>query len=216
MVLEMFDLINIPGVESHQLRIKVFPLSLANDAQQWWIHEGEEKITNWEELVEKFFYKFYPKSYIGKEEMLDEGNNYGIDPLKFISRVNSSFKNHRRVDGRTKKVLFHSWLNGSQNKRQMNDSILSSTDTTTDSILEPYLKTPEKNNNEKNDEQRQTKRKCKDGNLEANNASNTLNNERPNKRLCNAERTSLKEKEIDNVGGESTIWKFQSVRVLKL
>ncbi|GJR84716.1 hypothetical protein Tco_0155501 [Tanacetum coccineum] len=76
MVLEMLDLINIPG-----------------------------KITTWEELVEKFFCKFYPESYDGEEEMLDEENNWGIDPLEFISRVNSSFKNHRRVDGRTKKDL---------------------------------------------------------------------------------------------------------------
>ncbi|GKD35414.1 hypothetical protein Tco_1250923 [Tanacetum coccineum] len=84
--------------------MKVFPLSLADDARQWWINEGEGKITTWEELVEKFFCKFYPESYDGEEEMLDEGNNWGIDPLEFISRVNSSFKNHRRVDGRTKKI----------------------------------------------------------------------------------------------------------------
>ncbi|GJW55090.1 hypothetical protein Tco_0099175 [Tanacetum coccineum] len=213
MVLKMLDLINIPG---------------------------EGKIPTWEELVEKFFCKFYPKSYDREEEMLDEGNNWGIDPLEFISRVNPSFRNYMRVDGRTKKVLFHSWLYGSWNKRRMNDSILSSSDTTTDSILEPYLKTQEKNNTGKDDERRQMKRKCKDANLEANNTSNTLNNKRPNKRMCNAERfeaikyslgpneeyisirrceydtwernddtmTSLKEKEIDNVGGESTIWKF--------
>ncbi|GJZ10207.1 hypothetical protein Tco_0544966 [Tanacetum coccineum] len=36
MVLEMLDLINIPGMDSHQLRMKVFPLSLADDAQQCW------------------------------------------------------------------------------------------------------------------------------------------------------------------------------------
>ncbi|GKE27139.1 hypothetical protein Tco_1442523, partial [Tanacetum coccineum] len=33
-VLEMIDLIYIPGVDSHQLRMKVFPLSLADDTQQ--------------------------------------------------------------------------------------------------------------------------------------------------------------------------------------
>ncbi|GKC19688.1 hypothetical protein Tco_1021838, partial [Tanacetum coccineum] len=70
----------------------------------------------------------------------------------------------------------------------MNDSILSSSDTTTHSILEPYLKTREKNNTGKDDERRQTNRKCKDANLEANNTSNTLINERPNKRMCNADR----------------------------
>ncbi|GJR31991.1 hypothetical protein Tco_1108223 [Tanacetum coccineum] len=32
MVLKMIDLIYIPGVDSHQLRMKIFPLSLANEA----------------------------------------------------------------------------------------------------------------------------------------------------------------------------------------
>nr|GEV59519.1 hypothetical protein [Tanacetum cinerariifolium] len=75
MVLEMLDLINILGVDSHQLRIKVFPFSLADDALQWWINKEEGKITTGEELVEKFFYKFYPESYDGEEEMLDKENN---------------------------------------------------------------------------------------------------------------------------------------------
>ncbi|GJX32256.1 hypothetical protein Tco_0242111 [Tanacetum coccineum] len=103
-VLEILDLIKIPSVDSHRLRMKVFPLSLADDARQWWINEGDGKITTWEELVEKFFCKFYPESHDGEDEMLDEGDNLGIDPLEFILRVNSSFENHMRVDGRTKKV----------------------------------------------------------------------------------------------------------------
>ncbi|GJX80968.1 hypothetical protein Tco_0329117 [Tanacetum coccineum] len=84
-VLEILDLIKIPGVDSYWLRMKVFPLSLADDARQWWINKGEGKITTWKELVEKFFCKFYPESYDGEDEMLDEGDNWGIDPLEFIS-----------------------------------------------------------------------------------------------------------------------------------
>ncbi|GJR99258.1 hypothetical protein Tco_0315767 [Tanacetum coccineum] len=49
------------------------------------IAKGEGKITVWEELVEKFFCKFYPDSYDGEEEMLDEGDNWGIYPLEFMS-----------------------------------------------------------------------------------------------------------------------------------
>ncbi|GKB45513.1 hypothetical protein Tco_0896266 [Tanacetum coccineum] len=124
-VLEIIDLINILGVDSHQLRMKVFPLSLADDARQWWISEGDGKITTWEELDEKFFYKIYPESYDGENKMLDEGDNWGIDPLEFISRINSSFKNHMIVNGRTKKVLFHSWMNGNWNKRQVDNRVLS-------------------------------------------------------------------------------------------
>ncbi|GJT64016.1 hypothetical protein Tco_1015496 [Tanacetum coccineum] len=77
-VLKMVDLIYVPGVDSHQLRIKVFPLLLGRDA-------------------------FYPESYDGEDEMLDEGENWGIDPLEFLSNINTSFKYHKKVDGRTQK-----------------------------------------------------------------------------------------------------------------
>ncbi|GJQ96141.1 hypothetical protein Tco_0007280 [Tanacetum coccineum] len=87
-ILELLDLIKIPGVDSHRLRMKVFPLSLADDARQWWVNEEEGKIITWEELVEKFFCKFYPESHDGEDEMLDKGHNWGIDPLEFISRMN--------------------------------------------------------------------------------------------------------------------------------
>ncbi|GKB42531.1 hypothetical protein Tco_0887473 [Tanacetum coccineum] len=72
---KVLDLIKIPGVDSHRLRMKVFPLSLADDARQWWINEGKGKITTWEELVEIFFCKFYPESHDGEDEMLDERDN---------------------------------------------------------------------------------------------------------------------------------------------
>ncbi|GJS88745.1 hypothetical protein Tco_0771381 [Tanacetum coccineum] len=65
-VLKMVDLIYVPGVDSHQLRMKVFPLSLADDAKEWWI---SEEITTWEELVEKFFCRFYPESYDREDEI---------------------------------------------------------------------------------------------------------------------------------------------------
>ncbi|GKE48402.1 hypothetical protein Tco_1479660 [Tanacetum coccineum] len=141
---------------------------------------GEGKITVWEELVEIFFYKFYPDSYDGEEEMLDEGENWRINPLEFISRVNSSFDKHMKIDGRTKKVLFHAWMNGNWNKRRMDDSILSSNNTTTDSFFKPYLITSGKSGTEKEDEQSQTKRKY-------NNTSNSID-EQPNKRRCKAEK----------------------------
>ncbi|GJV81494.1 reverse transcriptase domain-containing protein [Tanacetum coccineum] len=53
-VLELLNLIKIPSVDSHRLRMKVFPLSLADDARQWWINEGEGKITTWPRYVGPF------------------------------------------------------------------------------------------------------------------------------------------------------------------
>ncbi|GJZ90257.1 hypothetical protein Tco_0662184 [Tanacetum coccineum] len=79
-VLKMLDLIKIPNVDSHRLRMMVFPLSLADDARQWWIDEGDG-ITNCKELVEKFFYRFYPQSRDDKDEMLDEEeSDFGNSP----------------------------------------------------------------------------------------------------------------------------------------
>ncbi|GJR65185.1 putative reverse transcriptase domain-containing protein [Tanacetum coccineum] len=124
--------------------------------------------------------EFYPGSYDGEDEMLDEGDNWGIDPLEFLSNVNTSFKNHKKVNGRTKKLLFHAWMNGNWNKRRMDDIIMSSNNTTTDSFFKPYLITRGKSDTEKEDEQSQTKHKHS-------NTSNSID-EQPNKRRCKAEK----------------------------
>ncbi|GJX35672.1 hypothetical protein Tco_0247229 [Tanacetum coccineum] len=183
-VLKMVDLIYVPGVDSHQLRMKVFPFSLADDAKEWWISDGDEKITTWEELVEKFFCRFYPESYDGEDEMLDEGENWGIDPLEFLSNINTSFKYHKKVDGRTQKVIFHAWMNGNWNKRYVDNCISSSNElkeskyenppnTATDSFFKAY---------EARDIEKQSQTKRKYGNT-----SNSIN-EQPNKRRCKAEK----------------------------
>ncbi|GJY61424.1 hypothetical protein Tco_0462081 [Tanacetum coccineum] len=65
------------------------------------IAKGDGKITTWEELVEKLFCRFYPESYDGEDEMLDEGENWGIDSLDFLSNISTSFKSHKKVDGKT-------------------------------------------------------------------------------------------------------------------
>ncbi|GJW28049.1 hypothetical protein Tco_0044924 [Tanacetum coccineum] len=183
-VLKMIDLIYVPDVDSHQLRMKVFPLSLADDANEWWISKGEGKITTWEELVEIFFCRFYPESYDGEDEMLDEGENLRIDPLEFLSNVNTSFKNHKKVDGRTKKLIFHSWMNGNWNKRYVDNNISCNNErkeskyenpsnTATDSFFKAYdVRDIEKENGRK-----QTKRK-----------DNDKDNKKPNKRRCKAEK----------------------------
>ncbi|GKB26956.1 hypothetical protein Tco_0866357, partial [Tanacetum coccineum] len=59
------------------------------------ISKGDGKVTTWEELIEKFFCRFYPESYNGEDEMLDEGEIWGIDPLEFLSN------NKRYVDNST-------------------------------------------------------------------------------------------------------------------
>ncbi|GJT83052.1 hypothetical protein Tco_1057394 [Tanacetum coccineum] len=131
--------------------------------------------------------------------MLDEGDNWGIDPLEFLLNINTSFKNHKKVDGRTKKVLLHSWMNGNWNKRYVDNSIFSSNerkeskyenppDTTTDSFFKAYdIRDIEEKNG-------QGQLKCKDDNW---------NDNWPNKKdLVNEIST--------NIGGE-----FTNLEILK-
>ncbi|GJV94886.1 hypothetical protein Tco_1546463 [Tanacetum coccineum] len=155
--------------------MKVFPLSLADDAKEWWI---SKEITTREELVEKFFCRFYPESYDGEDEMLDEGENWGIDPLEFLSNINTSFKYHKKMDGRTQKVIFHAWMNGNWNKRYVDNSISSSNElkeskyeNPSNTTIDSFFKAYEVRDIEK---QSQTKRKYT-------NTSNSIK-ELPNKR----------------------------------
>ncbi|GJZ26292.1 hypothetical protein Tco_0570545 [Tanacetum coccineum] len=67
------------------------------------ISEGDGKITTWEELVEKFFCRFYPESYDGEGEMLDEGENWGIDPLEFLSPYDVRNIEKENEQGQTKR-----------------------------------------------------------------------------------------------------------------
>ncbi|GKA11513.1 hypothetical protein Tco_0691059 [Tanacetum coccineum] len=108
----------------------------------------------------------------------------GIDPLEFISRVNSSFENHKKVDGRTKKVLFHSWMNGSWNKRQMDNSILSNKEwkksdygNLLNTASDSFSKAHDEHEIEERNELRQLKRK-----------EDIKNDRQPNKRVCKAEK----------------------------
>ncbi|GKA80953.1 hypothetical protein Tco_0787645 [Tanacetum coccineum] len=135
------------------------------------IAKGEGKITTWEDLVEKFFCKFYPKSRDGEDEMLEEGDNWGIDPLEFISRVDIV----------------------SSDEEWEEPDYGNPPNTTTDSFLKPYFQAQEKNDIEKEDERSQKKRKGNNSNLEINilnkaPKSDNKTDEPPNKRVCKAEK----------------------------
>ncbi|GJT71139.1 hypothetical protein Tco_1030425 [Tanacetum coccineum] len=96
------------------------------------------------------FYKFYPLSRDGEDEMLKYDDNDERDYLDFISQVNSKFKDYRRDDNVSKKALLSYWINGSWHKKLMNDILSSDKEweesdygnhpnTNTDSFFKPYL-----------------------------------------------------------------------------
>ncbi|GJX78571.1 hypothetical protein Tco_0326720 [Tanacetum coccineum] len=106
------------------------------------IDEGDGKITTWEELVEKFFCKFFPISRDGEDEMVSDNDNSGRDPIEFIS----------------------------QNKEPMDDIVSSDEEweesyyenppnSDTNSFFKPYLDAQEKNDIGKGDER--SPKKCK-------------------------------------------------------
>ncbi|GJU86020.1 hypothetical protein Tco_1293566 [Tanacetum coccineum] len=115
--------------------MKVFPLSLADDAKEWWISEGDGKITTWEELVEKFFCRFYPESYDGEDEMTQK--------VIFHSWMNGNW-NKRYVDNNT-----------SSNNEWKESKTQNPSNTAIDSFFKAY----DVHNIEKENEQGQTKRK---------------------------------------------------------
>ncbi|GJV20413.1 reverse transcriptase domain-containing protein [Tanacetum coccineum] len=64
--------------------MKAFPLLLSKDAKKWWMNDGDENISTWEELVKKFFKKFYPLSYASNYDKLCDDDEEGHDLLVFI------------------------------------------------------------------------------------------------------------------------------------
>ncbi|GJV50895.1 hypothetical protein Tco_1446636 [Tanacetum coccineum] len=135
-------------------------------------------------LVKKFFCRFYPEPYYGEDEMLDEGENWGISPLEFLSNMNTSFKNHKKINRRTQKVIFRSWMNVKWNKRYVKNSISSNNngmesqhENSSNTALDSFFKAYDVYNIKKENGQKQTMHKENDDYYV-----------QPNKRRCKAEK----------------------------
>ncbi|GKC27238.1 hypothetical protein Tco_1034532 [Tanacetum coccineum] len=119
-------------------------------------HIGNCQINTWEGLVKKFFEILYPISCASNYDKMYGDDEEGRDPLEFITWTNSKFKDHKKVDERTKRTLLHLWIKVGRNKGIMDD-IVSSDDeweesdygnppnTNDDSLLEPYSDAYDKN-----------------------------------------------------------------------
>ncbi|GJZ90244.1 hypothetical protein Tco_0662171 [Tanacetum coccineum] len=126
-VLAILELIKIPNVDPNQLRLHVFLFLLTRIARKWRIDEVDGKITTWRELTEKFFHKYYPLSHTCKNTLISDDVDGGPDYLDFINWLNSKFRNHRRMDGKTKNALWEFWIKGGDDDVLM-DEIVSSDD----------------------------------------------------------------------------------------
>ncbi|GKC88912.1 hypothetical protein Tco_1149561 [Tanacetum coccineum] len=207
-ILEILDLVKIANVDPFQLRVKAFPLSLAGEARKWWMNEGYGKINTWEELVKKFFGKFYPVSCANNyDKMCDDEE--GRDSLEFIILMNSKFNDHKKVDETIKRALLHSWIEVGKNEGIMNDIVSSNEEweeheygnppnTNDDSFLEPYLDAH--NKNAKRNECNPMKHNGKTSELGIAPHLNNVNDAHPKGRMCKTEK--FKELAVK----KSTIW----------
>ncbi|GJS36445.1 hypothetical protein Tco_0534827 [Tanacetum coccineum] len=115
--LEIMDIVRIQSVDPEQLRIFAFPYSLTDNAHKWWMHEVNHMITSWEELVNKFFYKYYLLSHASKTN----DANVRECHLRFINWLSSKFKNPWKLSIATKNALWKFWEKGYDNTTLYDD-----------------------------------------------------------------------------------------------
>ncbi|GKA88838.1 hypothetical protein Tco_0810650 [Tanacetum coccineum] len=84
-ILEILDLNKVDGMDPFQLRMIIFALSLSVKVRKWWMNKGDGKINTWEELVNKFFSKFYPLSCASNYDKMCVDDEECLDPLEFIT-----------------------------------------------------------------------------------------------------------------------------------
>ncbi|GJR96927.1 hypothetical protein Tco_0269101 [Tanacetum coccineum] len=183
-VLEILNLVKIAGVDPFQLRMKAFPLSLSKGTKEWWMNEGNGNISTWEELVKKFFKKFYPLSCASNYDKMCDDDEEGRDLLEFIPWRNSKFKDHKKVDETTKCALLYTWIEIGKEEGLLNDKVSSDEEweeqeyenPPKDSFLKPYFEMDKNNHNENN--KNTYKSSCMD--LSGAPQSKNINNEQPN------------------------------------
>ncbi|GJU29029.1 retrovirus-related pol polyprotein from transposon TNT 1-94 [Tanacetum coccineum] len=137
-------LLRIQNVDLEQLLIFAFPYSLTGNARKWWMHEGNDMITSWEELVDKFFYQYYPLSRASKTN----DANVRECHLRFMNWLSSKFKNPWKLSSATKNALWNFWEKGYDNTTLIDDEESSDDEDNesnqvnhhdTNPFLDPYL-----------------------------------------------------------------------------
>ncbi|GJW15114.1 hypothetical protein Tco_0019247 [Tanacetum coccineum] len=138
--------------------MKAFPLLLLKGAKEWWMNEGNGNIFPWEELVKKFFKKFYPLSCASNYDKMCDDDEEGRGPLEFIPWRNSKFKDHKKVDETTKRTLLYTWIEIGKEEGLWNNEVSSDDEwekheygnPPKDSFPKPYFEMDKNDHNENN------------------------------------------------------------------
>ncbi|GJX30188.1 hypothetical protein Tco_0238267 [Tanacetum coccineum] len=187
-VLEILDLVKIADVDPFQLCLKSLPLSLSMDAKKWWMNEGDGNISTWEELVKKFFKKFYPLSCASNYDKMCDDDEEGHDLLEFITWRNSKFKDHKKVDETTKHALLCTSIEIGKEEGLLNDDVSSDEEweeheyrnPPNDSFPKPYLNISNERDKAHHNENNGDLDKLSGIDLSGAPQSEKINNEQPN------------------------------------
>ncbi|GJW29736.1 hypothetical protein Tco_0046611 [Tanacetum coccineum] len=140
--LKIIDLVKIPNINKEQLCVFAFPYSLSGNARRWWMNEGNNKITTWVELVDKFFYKYYPLSHASRMNCKNEERQRHHE---FMHWLNSKFKNPWKLSTATKNALWSFWEKGFDDSTLIDeDESSESNHQDTNPIPDTYLSDEEK------------------------------------------------------------------------
>ncbi|GJS20105.1 hypothetical protein Tco_0448737 [Tanacetum coccineum] len=110
--LKIVDSLN---VNHDQLRISIFPFSLAEAASKWWKDESIGLITAWVDQTNFFFGKFYRPSRTGRKIETNGANNkVKWDPtnIELENWLASKFRNHETMDQYNRNTLWDYWKKG--------------------------------------------------------------------------------------------------------
>ncbi|GKC32496.1 hypothetical protein Tco_1039790 [Tanacetum coccineum] len=124
--LQIIDLVKDPDVDIEQLHILTFPYSLTGEAQQWWVYEGNSKITSWVEIWLSSKFKNPWKLSSATKNALWNFWEKGYDNDTHIYDEESSDDESDNSDHR---LFFHPYLNnddeGEKNNQMMHNNISS-------------------------------------------------------------------------------------------
>ncbi|GKE10631.1 hypothetical protein Tco_1414182, partial [Tanacetum coccineum] len=81
-LLEVVGPIKINEVSQDQVRLSIFPISLAGAAGEWFKKECLRSVTSWDDLIEKFVQKFYQLSDHNEEIEKDDDPDNITDIFK--------------------------------------------------------------------------------------------------------------------------------------
>ena len=78
------------GVSDDQIRLRLFPFSLKDDARDWYDNMDPNSVATWDEMVELFLEKYYPPSEALKRQA--EVISYAMQPQENIQEAWKRFK----------------------------------------------------------------------------------------------------------------------------